>query len=180
MIFKSATLAGVYSIDPERHEDDRGFFARVWCAREFAAAGLSTRLAQCSISLNKRKGTLRGLHYQVPPHEEVKLVRCTRGAVYDVVVDLRPHSPTFQQWTAVTLTSEKRNMLYVPQGVAHGFQTLEDDTELFYQISEFHEPAAARGVRWNDPAFRIEWPVPNPILNKRDESYPDFLPTGLV
>ena len=174
LIFTETALAGAYVIEPERHADARGFFARVWCAREFAAHGLETQVSQCSISLNARRGTLRGMHYQTPPHEEVKLVRCTRGALYDVIIDLRPGSPTFTRHVAVELTAENRRMLYIPHGFAHGFQTLEDDTEVLYQMSEFYAPGAARGVRWNDATFGIAWPIANPILLERDGSYPDF------
>jgi dTDP-4-dehydrorhamnose 3,5-epimerase len=174
VIFTETALAGAYVIEPERHEDARGFFARVWCAREFAEHGLETDVRQCSISLNAHRGTLRGMHYQVPPHEEVKLVRCTRGAIYDAIIDLRPASPTFLRHIAVELTAENRRMLYIPRGFAHGFQTLEDDTEVFYQMSEFYAPGAGRGVRWNDAAFGIAWPIPSPIMLDRDRCYPDF------
>ena len=174
MIFTETSLADAYVIEPERLEDDRGFFARVWCEREFLAHGLETKIAQSSISLNRRGGTLRGMHYQVAPHAEAKLVRCTRGAVHDVIIDLRPGSATFKRHFAVVLTSSAHRMLYVPQGFAHGFQTLEDDTEVFYQMSEFHAPDSARGVRWNDPAFAIRWPDANPILSERDRDFPDF------
>jgi dTDP-4-dehydrorhamnose 3,5-epimerase len=174
MRFTRTALAGVVLVDVEPHIDERGLFARTWCRREFGAEGLSDQLVQCSLSLTHRRGTLRGLHYQAPPHEENKLVRCTRGAVHDVVVDLRPDSPTFCQHLAVELSAENRRAVYVPQGCAHGFQTLTDDAEVFYQMSEFHAAAASRGVRWDDPRFGIRWPVPNPFLNPRDASYPDF------
>lgn len=174
MIFTETALRGAFVIEPEPLADDRGFFARVWCAREFAAHGLETRIAQCSISLNTRRGTLRGMHYQERPYAEVKLVRCTRGAAFDVIIDLRPDSPTFLQHAAVELTADNRRMLYIPQGCAHGFQTLADDTEVLYQMSEFYAPSAGRGVRWNDPAFGIRWPIGDPILLERDRRYPDF------
>lgn len=175
MIFRDTALPGAYVIEPERHEDERGFFARTWCRREFAARGLNTQVVQCNVSFNRRKGTLRGLHYQVAPHEEAKLVRCTRGAVYDVIVDLRPRSPAFLRWIAVRLGAEDGRMVYVPEGCAHGFQTLEDDTEVFYQMSEFYAPECARGVRWDDPAFGIEWPaVAERVLSARDRTFPDF------
>ncbi|HXQ28116.1 MAG TPA: dTDP-4-dehydrorhamnose 3,5-epimerase [Gemmatimonadales bacterium] len=180
MIFHETALPGAYVIEPERREDERGFFARVWCEREFAAHGLETRIAQCSISLTTRRGTLRGMHYQRPPHEEVKIVRCTRGGIHDVIIDLRPDSATFLQHFAVALTAENRGSLYVPRGFAHGFQTLEDDTEVSYQISAFYVPDAARGVRWDDPAFGIAWPIADPILLDRDRSYPDFRRPELV
>jgi dTDP-4-dehydrorhamnose 3,5-epimerase len=172
MIFLPTKLQGAYHVEIEPHADQRGFFARVWCPREFEAHGLNPRLAQCSVSFNSRKGTLRGMHYQAAPHEEAKLVRCTRGSLYDVIIDLRPGSPTFRQWVGVELTAENRRMLYVPEGFAHGFQTLANDTEVFYQISEFHHPESAQGVRWNDPAFAIAWPLPYPFLSQRDGSYP--------
>ena len=180
LIFTETALAGAFVIEPERREDARGFFARVWCAREFAAHGLETRVSQCSISLNARRGTLRGMHYQVPPHEEVKLVRCTRGALYDVIIDLRPGSPTFTRHVAVELTADNRRMLYIPHGFAHGFQTLEDDTEILYQMSEFYAPGAARGVRWNDATFGIAWPIASPTMLERDRSYADFRRPQLV
>ena len=173
MIFTETKLKGAYIIEPERLEDERGFFARTFCQEEFAAHGLRTRFVQCSISFNKKKGTLRGMHYQVASHEEAKLVRCTMGAIYDVIIDLRPGSPTFTQWVAVELTAQNRKMLYVPEGLAHGFQTLEDDTEVFYQMSEFYYPESARGVRWDAPAFGIEWPLAEePVLSEKDRRYP--------
>jgi dTDP-4-dehydrorhamnose 3,5-epimerase len=173
MIFTETKLPGVFIIDPERHEDERGFFARTWCRQEFLEHGLNPNLAQCSVSFNKKRGTLRGMHYQAAPHEEAKLVRCTRGAMFDVALDLRPESPTFTQWTASVLTPDTGRMLYVPEGCAHGFQTLEDDTEVFYQISECYYPNLSRGLRWNDPAWLIAWPLPNPTLSTRDATYPD-------
>jgi len=169
-------MQGVYVIDPERHEDERGFFARSWCVEEFRANGLNPALVQCNISFNRRKGTLRGMHYQAAPHEECKLVRCTLGAIYDVILDLREGSPTFGKWAGVELTQENRRMLYIPEGLAHGFVTLRDDTEVFYQMSEFYHPECARGVRWDDPAFGITWPVAKPFLSERDASYPDYPP----
>lgn len=175
MIFTETRLAGAFVIDPERFEDARGFFARTWCRREFAERGLVTDLAQCSVSYNAREGTLRGMHFQVEPHAETKLVRCTRGAIYDVALDLRPGSPTFRQWAAVELTAENRRAFYIPAGMAHGFQTLTDDTEVFYQISEFHHPRSARGVRWDDPAFGIAWPETGArTISERDASFPLF------
>lgn len=158
----------------ERHPDDRGFFARTFCISEFATHGLNTKLVQCSISFNTRKGTLRGLHYQTAPHAETKLVRCTRGAIYDVVVDLRANSPTLRQWIGVELTEQKRNMVYIPEGCAHGFLTLAEESEVFYQMSEFYAPESARGVRWNDPAFRIGWPGNVEVISERDRTYPDL------
>jgi dTDP-4-dehydrorhamnose 3,5-epimerase len=174
MKFTEAALPGIFLIDIDPHADDRGFFARLWCKDELGRKGLTTDVAQISLSFNRKRGTLRGMHYQVAPHEEVKLVRCTRGAIYDVLLDLRRDSPTFGRWISAELTTENRRALYVPRGIAHGFQTLEDHTEVLYQISEFHRPESARGVRWDDPAFRIEWPDPSPILSDRDSSFPDF------
>jgi len=175
VVFVETKLPGVYIIEVEKMEDERGFFARTFCQHEFEAHGLNPRLAQCSVSFNRRKGTLRGLHYQIAPHEEAKLVRCTMGAIYDVAVDLRRDSPTFKQWVAVELTVDNGRMFYIPAGFAHGFQTLVDNAEVYYQISEFHHPEFARGVRWNDPAFGVQWPLRvGLILSERDRSYADY------
>jgi dTDP-4-dehydrorhamnose 3,5-epimerase len=174
VIFTPTALAGAYIIDPQPLQDHRGFFARTWCRKEYEAHGLDARIAQCSISYNARKGTLRGMHFQKPPQEEIKVVCCTRGALYDVIIDLRAESPSFAQHLAVELTQHNRRMLYIPAGFAHGFQTLEDDTEVSYQMSEFYRPESACGVRWNDPAFNIAWPIRPPIILERDASYPDF------
>jgi dTDP-4-dehydrorhamnose 3,5-epimerase len=174
MIFTETVIPGAFIIEPERHEDHRGFFARTWCENEAKAHGLTARFVQCSVSYNLRRGTLRGLHYQMPPFEEAKLIRCTMGAIFDVAVDLRRNSPGFRRWAAATLTSDNRRMLYVPEGCAHGLQTLEDNTEVLYQISQFHSPEHARGVRWNDPAFGIEWPTAGRTMIERDRDYPDF------
>jgi dTDP-4-dehydrorhamnose 3,5-epimerase len=174
MIFRETKIAGVIEIDLEIRADERGFFARSWCRREFEARGLDSNLVQCNVSYNKRRGTLRGMHYQQEPHAECKLVRCTRGAIYDVVVDLRRNSHTFGQWSSLTLTAENRHMIFVPEGCAHGFLTLDDDVEVFYQMSEFYEPKAARGVRFDDPQFRIEWPEPVKVISERDRNYPSF------
>ncbi|HXG03314.1 MAG TPA: dTDP-4-dehydrorhamnose 3,5-epimerase [Candidatus Binatia bacterium] len=174
MIFQPLRLKGAFVVEPEPVVDERGFFARTWCRREFEAQGLHADLAQCSVSFNARRGTLRGLHYQAEPHAEVKLVRCTRGAIWDVLVDLRPDSPTFKEHAAVVLDETNRRMVYVPEGVAHGFLTLADATEVFYQISAFHHPASARGVRWDDPAFAIPWPEPVRVISERDRTFPDF------
>lgn len=179
MIFTETPLAGAWIVEPQPIEDERGFFARVWCQQEFQARSLDPGIAQASISLNKRRGTLRGMHYQAAPHAEVKLVRCTRGALHDVIIDLRPDSQTVGQHYAVELTAENRRALYIPRGFAHGFQTLVDDTEVLYQMSDFYAPDAGRGIRWNDPAFDIYWPIEDPILLARDRSYPDIrLPVG--
>ena len=174
MIFTETRLAGAYVIDPERREDERGFFARVYCEEEFRAHGLMPHIAQANISHNRLRGTLRGMHYQRPPHGEAKLVRCTRGAIHDVIVDLRPDSPTYLQWIGVDLTADNRRMLYVPEMFAHGFVTLEDDTEVTYQVSEFYTPGAEGGIRWDDPALGIEWPVEVRVISEKDRSWPDL------
>lgn len=174
MIFRPAGVGGVWVLEPERFEDERGFFARTWDTGEFEQRGLSGRLVQCSISYNRLRGTLRGLHYQAAPHEEAKLVRCTAGAVFDVAVDLRPDSSTYLGWYGVELSADNRLGLYIPEGCAHGFLTLADDSEVLYQISEFWAPDAARGVRWDDPAFGIRWPGEVVVINERDRTYPDF------
>jgi len=178
MNFRHTSLSGAYVIEPVLRGDERGFFARSWCQREFEEHGLIARLVQCSISFNTRKGTLRGMHYQRPPSEEAKLVRCTRGSLYDVIIDLRSESSTFMQHLGMVLSADNHLALYVPEGFAHGFQTLEDNTEVFYQMSEFYAPQNAAGVRWNDPAFAIEWPGSAPILHERDAGYPDYLPNS--
>jgi dTDP-4-dehydrorhamnose 3,5-epimerase len=174
MNFVATDVDGVWLIEPERHEDERGFFARTWDAATFEEYGLSAALAQCSLSYNRRRGTLRGLHYQEAPHAEAKLVRCTAGAIFDVAVDLRRGSSTLTRWVGVELTSENRSALYVPEGCAHGFLTLTDDAEVAYQISTPYAPNAGRGVRFDDPAFGIEWPAEVVVLNERDCGYPDF------
>lgn len=172
MIFRETKLKGTFFIELEKLEDDRGCFARAFCQREFEVHGLKLEVAQCSISVNKTKGTLRGMHYQVPPHEEAKLVRCTRGAIYDVILDLRPDSATYKKWLAMELSSDNCRMVYIPEGVAHGFQTLENNTEVFYQMSQYFHPECARGVRWNDPAFGITWPLAPKAMSEKDRSYP--------
>ena len=174
MIFLETPLQGAYVIELEKLEDERGFFARSWCVREFATKGLDPHLVQCNVSFNKRKGTLRGLHYQIPPHAEVKLVRCTKGSLFDVIVDLRKDSPTFLKWVGVELTASNHRMLYIPKLFAHGFQTLEDDTEIFYQMSEFYEPAASKGLRWNDPRLGINWPDDCGAMSQKDQAYSDI------
>jgi dTDP-4-dehydrorhamnose 3,5-epimerase len=174
LIFTETRLKCAYIIEVEKRVDDRGFFARSWCEKEFADHHLNPRVVQCNISFNARKGTLRGMHYQVAPSAEAKVVRCTQGAIYDVIIDLRPDSPTFKQTVAETLTARNHKMLYVPEGFAHGFLSVEDNSEVFYQMSEFYAPQQARGVRWNDPAFGIEWPIREPIMADRDRNYPDF------
>jgi dTDP-4-dehydrorhamnose 3,5-epimerase len=176
MIFTETVLSGAYIIEPERIADERGFFARTWCRREFEVRGLEGIWAQSSLSFNRSAGTLRGMHYQSAPYEEVKLVRCTRGAIYDVIIDLRPHSQTFCLHMTVELSADNNRMVYIPAGCAHGFQTLADDTEVTYLISEFHRPEFGRGVRWDDPTFGIIWPLPISVITAKDRSYPDFSP----
>jgi dTDP-4-dehydrorhamnose 3,5-epimerase len=172
MIFTELPLPGAYVVDMERLADDRGFFARSYCGDEFAARGLGPDLRQCSVSYNARKGTLRGMHYQVAPHEEHKLVRCTAGAIFDVIIDIRTASPTYRHWFGVELTMDNRRSLFIPPGFAHGFVSLSDDTEVYYMISVAHAPAFSRGVRWNDPAFAIDWPMPPAVISDRDAAYP--------
>jgi dTDP-4-dehydrorhamnose 3,5-epimerase len=171
--FLPTSLAGAYVIEQERHADERGFFARTWCAQELEQHGLETVLAQCSVSFNHRRGTLRGLHYQAPPFAEVKVVRCTRGSLFDVALDLRPDSASFRRWTGVELTEDDGRALYIPRGFAHGFLTLADATEVAYMISAPFDPKAARGVRWNDPFHGVHWPAPVEVIAPRDRDYPD-------
>ncbi|HEX9943431.1 MAG TPA: dTDP-4-dehydrorhamnose 3,5-epimerase [Thermoanaerobaculia bacterium] len=178
MIFRGTPLPGAWLLEPERFEDERGFFARTYCRREFEARGLDSAIAQCSVSYNHRRGTLRGLHFQSAPHEEVKLVRVTRGTAWDVIVDVRPGSPTFKRHFSVVLSAADGNALYIPKGFAHGFQTLEDGTEVFYQISEFYAPEAARGYRWDDPTFAIPWPEPPAVISEKDRNLPLFEGAG--
>ncbi len=171
MLFSETKLKGAYCIEIERRKDDRGFFGRSFCQSEFAGQGLETVVVQCNVSFNQKKGTLRGMHFQAPPKAEAKLVRCTRGRIFDVIVDLRPESPTYCEWTAVELSADNYRMLYIPENFAHGFQTLEDDTEVFYQMFESYAPDLARGVRWDDPAFGITWPIADPIISEKDRLY---------
>ena len=175
MIFEETKLGGAFVVDLERREDERGFFARTWCADEFADHGLVNEVVQANVSWNAQQGTLRGMHFQQPPHAETKLVRCTRGAIYDVIVDLRPDSETYKHWLGVELTDENRRALFVPERFAHGYQTLVPDSEVVYQVSAAYAPDAEGGVRWDDPAFGIEWPDPgNALLSDKDRSWPDF------
>lgn len=176
MIFAPMKIEGAYVIDLEPIADDRGFFARTFCQDEFARRGLRTTVSQCNLSYNARRGTLRGMHFQSAPKAEAKLVRCTRGRIFDVVLDLRPESLTYRRWVGVELggSPENRHMLYVPEGCAHGFQTLEPDTDVFYWMFGEYSPEHARGVRWDDPEFGIRWPLPDPILSAKDQSYPSF------
>jgi dTDP-4-dehydrorhamnose 3,5-epimerase len=178
VIFEETGLGGAYVVDVERREDERGFFARVWCFDELAAAGLDPRVAQANIAFSHRKGTVRGMHFQVAPHAEVKLVRCTMGAIYDVIVDLRPDSSTHRQWLGFELTAENRRLLYVPEGFAHGYQTLTDAAEISYQTSARYAPESARGVRYDDPAFGIDWPEPVKDVSDADRAWPDYRPEG--
>lgn len=171
MIFTEIKLKGAYIIDIEPIEDERGFFARSWCRNEFEKHGLNPDLVQCNISFNKKKGTLRGMHYQIAPHEESKLVRCTRGSLFDVIIDLRKNSETYKEWFGVELSVENSRMIYIPGGFAHGFQTLEDNTEIFYQMSEYYYPECAEGLRCDDLAFGIDWPITDKIISERDMAF---------
>jgi dTDP-4-dehydrorhamnose 3,5-epimerase len=176
MIFRDTPLPGVYVLEWEPRADERGHFARLWCRKEFAERGLSAEFVQCSLSFNEHRGTLRGMHYQAAPFAETKLVRCTRGAIYDVALDLRPRSPTYCRWVSAELTPDNRRMLYIPEGVAHGFQTLEDGSEVLYEIAAYYNPEASRVVRYDDPAFGIAWPLPPVHVSERDRSCPPFQP----
>lgn len=171
MVFTETKLKGAFIIDLEPIQDERGFFARTWCKKEFEAHGLNPNLVQCNTSFNRKKGTLRGMHYQTAPYEEAKLIRCTMGAIYDVIIDLREGSGTFRQWVGIELSARNRRMLYVPENFAHGFQTLEDNTEVFYQMSEYYYPEYALGIRWDDPIFDIEWPIKEKIFSAKDRSF---------
>ena len=175
MIFTATELRGAYMIDLEKLGDDRGFFARAWCQKEFANHGLNLNLVQANLSFNAAKATLRGMHYQVTPYREAKLVRCIKGAIYDVIIDLRPDSPTYKRWLGVELTANNYKMLYVPEAFAHGYQTLADDSEVFYQVSQLYSPTAERGVRYNDPVFGIEWPLEPQVISDKDQQWPDFV-----
>ncbi len=177
MIYQTTPIAGVVLIEPERLEEERGFFARTFCAEDFSRNGLNPALNQCSISFNHKAGTLRGMHYQAAPFAEAKLVRCTQGIIYDVALDLRKESPSYKTWFAQELSADNRRMLYIGEGIAHGFQTLSDNAEVFYQISVPFRPEASRGVRWNDYSFAIRWPkVSDRIMSERDSGYPDYRP----
>jgi dTDP-4-dehydrorhamnose 3,5-epimerase len=176
MIFAEVRLRGAYVINPEKHEDERGFFARTFCEQEFAAQGLVTRFAQASTSFSVRKGTLRGMHYQLGHKAETKVIWCVRGALHDVILDLRPESSTFGQNFSMDLTAENRCMMYIPKGFAHGFLTLAEDTEALYLIDEFYDPEYGRGIRWNDPTFAIPWPDQPVVISERDQNYRDFDP----
>ena len=175
MIFKETCLTDAYTIELEEHGDERGFFARAWCKKEFMTQGLTSNIVQTNFAFTKKKGTIRGMHYQIAPNEEAKLMRCIKGAIYDVIIDLRPESSTYKQWLGVELSSENRQMLYVPEGFAHGYQSLTDNVETFYMVSEFYSPNSERAVRWNDSAFSIESPITkNLTISDKDRNWPDF------
>ena len=171
MIFTETKLKGAYIIELELIEDNRGFFCRSFCINEFNEYDLNIKIVQCNISYNKQKGTIRGMHFQIPPYQEGKLVQCTKGAIYDVIIDLRPDSSTYKEWFSIELNSNTYQLLYIPEGFAHGFQTLEDNTEVFYQMNQFYHPESSSGVRWDDSAFGVEWPLENPIISEKDMSY---------
>lgn len=174
MKFHETKLPGVFEIQLEPKSDERGYFARTWCRTEFETHGLSSTIAQCNTSFNLKKGTLRGMHFQQEPNAEIKLVRCARGSIFDVVIDLRPNSPVFKKWISLVLSPTSQNMIYIPEGCAHGFLTMEDNTEVFYQMSEFYSAESARGVRWDDPTFKIQWPQEVVVISERDRTYPNF------
>ena len=175
MIFHQTCLNDVFVVDLEKREDERGFFARAWCKNEFKAHDIDSDIVQANISFNNKKGTLRGMHYQISPHEETKLIRCIRGGIYDLIVDLRPDSSTYKKSFGVELTQENRKMFVVPKGFAHGYLTLEENTEIFYQVSQFYAPGSERGIRWNDPALNLKWPEVGPLtLSEKDQNWPDF------
>jgi dTDP-4-dehydrorhamnose 3,5-epimerase len=174
MKFTETCLKGVFIVEIEKLSDDRGFFARSWCQKEFEAIGLTSRVVQANLSANQKNGTLRGMHYQIAPYQECKLVRYTRGAIFDVIIDLRPDSPTYKQWTGIELTADNYTMLFVPEDFAHGFQTLADDTEVTYQVSQFYTPGSEKGIRFDDPTFGIQWPLAVTIISAKDKSWPDF------
>ncbi|MFH1932399.1 MAG: dTDP-4-dehydrorhamnose 3,5-epimerase [Pseudomonadota bacterium] len=177
MIFQETKLPGVFVIEIEKRQDNRGFFARAWCKKEFESRGLNTSFAQANLAFSKKNGTLRGMHYQMSPYEEIKLVRCIKGAIYDVAIDLRPDSPTYKSWVGVELTDDNHKMLYIPENFAHGYQTLTDNAEVFYQVSQFYSPESERGVRWDDPAFGIKWPeTDDVVISEKDKNWPDYLP----
>jgi len=174
LIFTETELKGAFIIELEKLEDERGFFARTWDQKLFEENGLNSRIVQCDISFNKLKGTIRGMHFQIPPHEEAKVVSCIKGKIYDVIIDLRSSSETYKKWFGCELSSENRKILYIPEGFAHGFETLENDTEVFYQMSEFYMPKYARGIKWNDESFDIKWPLNPTMMSQKDLSYQNF------
>ncbi len=174
MMFVETTLKGAFVVEPERREDERGFFARTFCREEFDAHGLNSRIAQCNISFNRSRGSLRGMHYQGVPYEEAKVISCARGAIFDAIIDLRPRSSTFGHWFALELTDDNYKMLYVPEGFAHGFQVLQEDSVVHYQMSEFYHPESAQGISWDDPFFKIAWPLHPTTISPQDRSYEPF------
>ena len=176
MIFRDTKIPGLMVVELDKIADERGFFARSFCARDFADHGIAMRVAQCSVSFNDKRGTLRGLHYQAAPSTETKLVRCTRGAIFDVAVDLRPESPTYCRWIGMELDADAHRAMFIPSGCAHGFQTLSDQAEVFYLMGEAYDPALDRGVRWNDPSFAIKWPLEPTMISKRDAGFPSLRP----
>lgn len=175
MQFSETKLGGAYIIEIEKLVDDRGFFARSWCQKEFESHGLTSRMAQANISFNRKKGTLRGMHYQIAPYQECKIIRCTRGAIYDVIIDLRPDSPTYKQWTSVELAAESYTMFFVPENFAHGFQTLTDEAEISYQVTQFYTPGSEKGIRFDDPIFNIQWPLEVSVISDKDRTWPDYM-----
>lgn len=177
MIFTETKLSGVYIIEIEKLKDERGFFARTWDIDEFKERGLNTKMVQNSVSFNEKKGTIRGMHYQIYPFDEIKLVRCTRGKIYDVIIDLRPQSYTFKKWLSVELNEDNHKMLYIPKGFAHGFQTLEDRSEVYYEISQYYNSQYSRGIRWDDPSFNIKFPLEISVISQKDLSHPMFIRT---
>ncbi len=180
MKFVESPIQGAYIIEPERREDERGFFARIFCRNEFAQAGLKTDMLQANTGFSRRGGTLRGLHFQIAPHAEVKVVRCTTGRMFDVIVDLRPDSPTWKQWFGLELSQDNHKMLYVPEGCAQGYITLADDTEMYYLTTEVYHPESASGVRYDDPEFGIEWPAAVEVISQQDKQWPDYSTRDLV
>jgi dTDP-4-dehydrorhamnose 3,5-epimerase len=174
MKFTETKLKGAYIVEIEKLTDERGFFARSWCRKEFEALGLTARVVQANVSYNLKKGTLRGMHYQIAPYQECKLIRCTRGAIYDVIIDLRPDSPTYKQWTGLELTADNYTLFFVPEDFGHGFQTLTDDTEITYQVTQFYTPGSEKGIRFDDPTFNIQWPLEVTTISDKDRTWPDF------
>lgn len=174
MIFTELELKGAFLVEVKKLEDERGFFGRAWCANEFKQHGLNPSFVQLNTSFSHKKGTIRGMHYQVDPYQEVKFIRCTRGRIWDVIIDLRPGSPTFMKWMGNELSADNYRMVYVPENFAHGFVTLEDNSEVYYPVSQFYTPGAERGLRWNDPAFDIKWPIEITVVSEKDQSHRDF------
>ena len=175
MKFTETKLKGAFIVEIEKLTDDRGFFARAWCRKEFEAHGLTSAVVQANVSFNRKRGTLRGMHYQIAPFQESKLIRCTRGAIYDVIIDLRPESPTYKEWIGVELTADNYTLFFVPEDFAHGFITLMDDTEITYQVSQFYTPGSEKGIRFNDPTFNIQWPLEVSVISDKDSNWPDFV-----